>query len=68
MLSFAKDYIDSTKVRSISEKNASSQNANTIELVDPPFYLNQFEEAFRYIIDEYQIPHQIGRASCRERV
>lgn len=57
MLSFAKDYIDSTKVRSISEKNASSQNANTIELVDPPFYLNQFEEAFRYIIDEYQIPH-----------
>ena len=57
MLPFAKDYIGPTKVRDISGKNASSQNASTIELLDPPFYLNQFEEAFRYIIDEYQISH-----------
>lgn len=26
------------------------------DLTDPPFYLPQFEEAYRYIIDEYEIP------------
>ena len=26
------------------------------DLTDPPFYLPQFEQAYRYIIDEYDVP------------
>lgn len=48
-------------MRDIVGKNTSSLHANTRQLLDPPFYLDAFEEAFRYIIDEYQIPqHGIG--------
>ncbi|HJJ48883.1 MAG TPA: DUF5591 domain-containing protein [Methanocorpusculum sp.] len=35
--------------------------ADENDLTDPPFYLPQFEAAYRYIIDEYQIaPRDIG--------
>ena len=61
MQSVTNDYVGVTKVRYISGKNASSNQMNSRKLLDPPFYLSQFEEAFRYIIDEYRIPqHDIG--------
>ena len=61
MLSVTNDYVGLTKVRDISGKNASSRHNNSRHLLDPPFYLRQFEEAFRYIIDEYRVPqHDIG--------
>ncbi|HJJ29349.1 MAG TPA: DUF5591 domain-containing protein [Methanocorpusculum sp.] len=35
--------------------------ADANDLTDPPFYLPQFEQAYRYIIDEYEIaPRDIG--------
>lgn len=35
--------------------------ADPNDLTDPPFYLPQFEEAYRYIIDQYHIePREIG--------
>ena len=53
MQSVTNDYVGVTKVREISGKNASSNQNNSRRLLDPPFYLTEFEEAFRYIIDEY---------------
>ena len=61
MQSVTNDYVGFTKVRDISGKKTSSKQNNARQLLDPPFYLRQFEEAFRYIIDEYRIPpHDIG--------
>lgn len=48
-------------MREISEKIRINHEPNSRRLLDPPFYLREFEEAFRYIIDEYHIPpHDIG--------
>ncbi|WP_062397331.1 DUF5591 domain-containing protein [Methanogenium cariaci] len=45
----------------MSEKIRINHEPNSRRLLDPPFYLREFEEAFRYIIDEYHIPpHDIG--------
>lgn len=61
MQSVTNDYVGVTKVRDISGKQAYSKENNSRQLLDPPFYLTPFEEAFRFIIDEYQIPqHEIG--------
>nr|WP_165075611.1 DUF5591 domain-containing protein [Methanogenium sp. MK-MG] len=45
----------------MSGNNASSKQHNSRQLLDPPFYLRPFEEAFRYIIDDYHVAsHDIG--------
>jgi len=37
------------------------KNASSISLHEPPFYLREFEDAYRYIIEEYRIePRRIG--------
>jgi archaeosine synthase alpha-subunit len=37
------------------EPNASG-NGSVPLLTDPPFYLQEFEKSYRYIIDEYEVP------------
>ncbi len=32
------------------------REGNRYEIFDPPFYRQEFEDAYRYIIDEYEIP------------
>ena len=45
----------------IRDNNRFSREQNSRRLLDPPFYLREFEDAFRYIIDDYHIPpHDIG--------
>ncbi len=41
----------------LSEPNNQNENntSNKEILTDPPFYLPEFEESFRYIIDEYEV-------------
>lgn len=34
----------------------SDRAGNHYEIFDPPFYRQEFEDAYRYIIDEYEIP------------
>lgn len=39
-----------------NSKNADSNTKHENILTDPPFYLPEFEESFRYIIDDYEVP------------
>lgn len=37
------------------------RHGNPIEIFDPPFYRNEFEDAYRFIIDDYVVaPREIG--------
>ncbi|HOI12442.1 MAG TPA: DUF5591 domain-containing protein [Methanoculleus sp.] len=37
------------------------RHGDRIEIFDPPFYRNEFEDAYRFIIDEYRVaPREIG--------
>ncbi|WP_286681384.1 DUF5591 domain-containing protein [Methanoculleus sp. DTU007] len=37
------------------------RHGNLIEIYDPPFYRKEFEDAYRFIIDDYQVaPREIG--------
>lgn len=49
------------KVSAISGTHRIIHEQNSRRLLEPPFYLREFEDAFRYIIDEYHIPaHDIA--------